>query len=110
MIPSTDTDDQNILKSDWTKGKAGQILQKVVVTDTFFFFKKIIKYPFKRKPTSHLTLSQNIDDLEFRQSPSDKVDYIKPKLVVSQPKRLRYELIPSRDNDAHRILQSDCVR
>ena len=68
MIPSTDTDDQNILKSDWTKGKAGQIQQKVVVTDTFFFFKKIIKYPFKRKPTSNLTLSQNTDDLELLQS------------------------------------------
>ena len=52
LIESSDTDDQNILKSDWAKGKAGQIRQKVVVTDTSFFFKKIIKYPFKRKPTS----------------------------------------------------------
>lgn len=52
LIQSSDTDDQNILKSDWTKSKAGQIQRKVVVTDTSFFFKIIIKYPFKRKPTS----------------------------------------------------------
>ena len=49
LIQSSDTDDQNILKSDWTKSKAGQIQRKVVVTDTSFFFKKNYQISIQKK-------------------------------------------------------------
>ena len=49
----------------------------------FLLFKKILKSPFKKKLTSHLTLSQNNDDLEFLISACTRQSWLHPTKTSS---------------------------
>ena len=117
MIPSWDINDQRILESDWTRGTTGNTQLKLVVSDPFFLWwlspskKNIVSIDSMQIYWWSKNSATCLNDTHNWPNPNRSGSLILPSIAgYLQEKNLWYSLIPSRDIDDQRILQSDWTR
>ena len=108
---SRDIDDKRTLQSNWTRGTPGH-KELRVVSDATLQKKLLAKNLTPWKKTDINRFFPEILVLQSDWTRGTTTGHTRPKVVVADPinlhaKNLRYRLIPSRDNDDQKRLQTD---